>query len=166
MPMPSAAAKVHVLAGRAEGPDAFATLVANLRHGAARAAALGLELMIEPKNHRDVPGYFLPGLDRAPQVQEAVAAENLTLMFDCYHLQIEGGDLARRFRAHLPRIGHVQFAAVPDRGEPGAGEVDYFWLLPELAAAGWERPMGAEYRPRTTTEAGLGWLRKFRERGL
>ena len=72
-------------------------------------------------------------------------------------------DLLRRFAAHLPLIGHVQFAGVPDRSEPDRGEVDYRWLLPAMAAAGWRGWFGAEYRPTAgsgpgATEAGLGWL--------
>ena len=72
------------------------------------------------------------------------------------------GDVTRRLCDHLPFIGHVQIAAVPDRGEPDGGELDYQYLLTELDAAGYDGFVGAEYRPRTTTEAGLGWLRASR----
>ena len=37
-------------------------------------------------------------------------------MFDCYHLQMMGGDLTHQLQDLMPIIGHVQFAAVPDRG--------------------------------------------------
>jgi hydroxypyruvate isomerase len=70
-----------------------------------------------------------------------------------------GGDLLRRFEAHLPLIGHVQIAAVPSRHEPDEGEVNYpeiFRALDRLGYAGW---VAAEYRPRARTEDGLGWLR-------
>jgi hydroxypyruvate isomerase len=75
-----------------------------------------------------------------------------------------GGDLIERFRAHLPLIGHVQIAAVPDRGEPDLGEVHYPNLIAAIRQMGYDRPIGAEYRPRHgTTQAGLGWLAAYRE---
>lgn len=157
------AARLHVMAGRAEGAAAFAAFVANLRHAAARAETAGLGLLIEPLNRRDAPGYFLHDLASALRIQDAVGSDRLGIMFDCYHLQIEGGDLLARFRAHRDRIGHVQFAGVPERGEPDSGEVAYRWLLPRLAEAGWEAPFGAEYRPRGRTEDGLGWMAEYRE---
>ena len=97
-------------------------------------------------------------------VQDRAGIARLKIMFDCYHLQIEGGDLLRRAEANLDRIGHVQFAAIPDRGEPDRGEVDYAALLPVIAAAGYAGWFGAEYRPRSTTVAGLAWLDAFRDR--
>ncbi len=157
-----ACANVHVMAGRAEGADAHRTYLANLtracERGAASSAGGGVSVVIEPLNHRDAPGYFLSGLEQAAAIVAEVGAANLGIMFDCYHLQIMGGDLLRRFEAHLPLIGHVQFAGVPGRGEPDGGEVDYRWLLPAMATAGWDGWFGAEYRPATTTGAGLGWL--------
>lgn len=151
-------ANVHVMAGRADGPDAHRTYLANLTRACERGAGCGVGVVIEPLNHRDAPGYFLSGLEQAAAVVGEVGASNLGIMFDCYHLQIMGGDLLRRFEAHRPLVGHVQFAAVPSRAEPDDGEVDYRWLLPAMAAAGWDGWFGAEYRPATTTEAGLGWL--------
>lgn len=151
-------ANVHVMAGRAEGPDAHRTYLANLTRACERGASSGVGVVIEPLNHRDAPGYFLSGLEQAAAIAGEVGAPNLRIMFDCYHLQIMGGDLLRRFEAHLPLVGHVQFAGVPSRGEPDGSEVDYRWLLPAMAAAGWSGWFGAEYRPATTTDAGLGWL--------
>ena len=155
-------ANVHVMAGRAEGPEAQRTFLANLTRACERAAPHGVGVVIEPLNHRDAPGYFLSGLEQAAELITGLGAPNLRIMFDCYHLQIMGGDLLRRFEAHLPLIGHVQFAGVPDRAEPDRGEVDYRWLLPALEAAGWSGWFGAEYRPAAGTDAGLGWMADLR----
>ncbi|HKK35494.1 MAG TPA: isomerase, partial [Paracoccaceae bacterium] len=70
--------------------------------------------------------------------------------------------LTRRFEALLDVVGHVQFAGVPDRGRPDRGEIAYDRLLPALAAAGWDAPFGAEYRPAGEPEAELGWLEAWR----
>ncbi len=156
-------ANVHVMAGAATGAAAHATFLANLAHAAERASVAGVGIVIEPLNHRDAPGYFLCDLEQAAGIVSELGSPDVRIMFDCYHLQIMGGDLLRRFAAHLSLVGHVQFAGVPDRAEPDRGEVDYRWLLPAMAAAGWAGWFGAEYRPAAgsgpgATDAGLGWL--------
>ncbi|MEC9433637.1 MAG: TIM barrel protein [Pseudomonadota bacterium] len=157
------AGAVHVMAGFAEGPAAEATFRATLAEACRRAAPLGLTVLIEPLNRYDAPGYFLTTTDQARGTIEAVDHPALKLMFDAYHVQIMEGDLCRRLTALAPLIGHVQIAAVPDRGEPDAGEVDLRYVLAHLAGLGWTAPVGAEYRPRSgSTEAGLGWLPGFR----
>lgn len=153
---------VHVMAGVTHDPRAGATFAENLRFACDRAAPHGITVLIEPLNPRDVPGYHLLGADHAARLIADVGRDALRLMFDCYHLQITGGDLLMRFRALRGITGHVQFAGVPDRGDPARGEVDYGWLLPRLAAEGWAAPFGAEYRPAGTTEASLGWLAAWR----
>lgn len=161
-------ANVHVMAGRAEGPEARSTYVHNLTYAALAGAAAGVGILIEPINRRDMPGYFLSEVELAAEVVEEVAANaapgseaNVAVMFDCYHVQIAQGDLLRRFEAHRPVIGHVQFAAVPSRHEPDRGEIDFSWLLPQLYAAGYDGFVGAEYRPAAATGDGLGWMRAF-----
>ena len=154
---------VHVMSGRAEGAAAERTFIANLAYAAEEARGHGIGILIEPLNLRDVPGYFLTDLAAAARIVAAVGADNLAIMFDCYHMQIMGGDLLNRLRAHMPLIGHVQFAAVPDRQEPDHGELDFAWLLPAIADAGYDGFFGAEYRPRGATGDGLGWMGRFIE---
>jgi hydroxypyruvate isomerase len=83
-------------------------------------------------------------------------------MFDCYHVQLMEGDLSHRLEKLLPVIGHIQFASVPDRGPPDAGEVNYAHIFALLKRLGWDRPLGAEYKPNGPTENGLGWLTAYR----
>jgi hydroxypyruvate isomerase len=155
---------VHVMAGRTDGgAGAEATFRANLAHACDLAAPHGITVLIEPINTRDVPGYHLSRTDHALRLIEAVAAPNLKLMFDCYHMQIMQGDLATHLRDLLSVIGHVQIAAVPDRAEPDHGEVDYIWLMQHLQALGYCDFVGAEYKPRADTQQGLGWISRFRE---
>lgn len=150
---------VHVMAGRAEGADAARAYAANLRHACDRAAATGTVVLIEPLNPTDAPGYFLRDLSHAAEVVAAIGRPELKIMFDVYHQQLTGGDLIRRFAAHRALIGHVQIAAAPSRREPDEGEIAYDRLLPALDWDGW---IGAEYRPRTTVEAGLDWMAAIR----
>ncbi len=99
---------------------------------------------------------------QAAEIIAEVAAPNLRLLFDCYHVQIMEGDLSRRLSALLPIIGHIQFASVPDRGPPDQGEIAYSHLFRHIGALGWAAPIGAEYRTGADTDATLGWLRTLR----
>lgn len=156
------AGAVHVMAGKAHGPDAHATFVANLLHACDRAAAGGRTILIEPLNRHDAPGYFLRTTDQARAIIAEVGAPNLKLMFDCYHVGRTEGDVITRLADLKPIVGHVQFAAVPDRGPPDHGELHYPTILAAIDALGWRAPLGAEYKPGGQTDATLGWMATLR----
>ncbi len=164
--------RVHVMAGLAPaGADRArlqATYEANLAWAAGEAASAGCDVLIEPINTRDMPGFFLNRQDEAHRMVQAVGAPNLKVQMDLYHCQVVEGDVATKIRALLPtgRVGHVQIAGVPERHEPDIGELNAAYLvgvIDEVAAAcGWTGWIGCEYRPaRGTapggTTAGLGW---------
>jgi len=123
------------------------------------AAAKNITLLIEPINARDRPGYYLNRVEHAADIIARAERPNIRIQFDFYHVQIVGGDLIRRFEAHLPVVGHVQVAAVPSRHEPDEGEVNYPAVFAMLDRVGYHGYVGAEYRPRGRTEDGLGWAR-------
>lgn len=156
---------VHVMAGNASGEDAHSTFLSNLGYAAKQAAKSSITILIEPLNHYDAADYFLKTSAQAIAIIKELQVENLKLMFDCYHLQIMEGDISRRLEASLPYIGHIQIAAVPDRAEPDHGELDYHHVLALLDSLGYQLPIGAEYKPRNTTEAGLSWMRSYDDRG-
>ena len=153
--------RLHCLAGKlppnvAPG-RAHATFVSNLRFAAAAFAPHGIDVLIEPLNDRDVPGYFLTHSSQAAGIIGESGAPNLFLQYDIYHMQRMEGDLAATLRRHLPLIKHIQMADVPGRHEPGTGEINFpflFRLLDELGYDGW---VGCEYIPQGDTVAGLGW---------
>jgi hydroxypyruvate isomerase len=155
---------IHCLAGKVapeQRPAADRVFVANLTRAAELAAPHGITLLIEPINPRDRPEYFLTRVEHAADVIAKVDRPNVRIQFDFYHAQIVGGDLIRRFEAHLPLVGHVQIAAVPSRHEPNEGEVNYPAIFAALDALGYAAFIGCEYRPRGRTEDGLGWARPY-----
>jgi hydroxypyruvate isomerase len=158
------AGAVHVMAGIVDHrlrPAAERIFLDALDHAASLAETAGMEVVIEPINQRDAPGYFLRTTGQAAQVVEELGRSNLKLLFDCYHVQVTEGDLTRRLEQLLPIIGHIQIAAAPSRAEPDEGEVAYDRLLPAIEAMGYRGFIGAEYRPRARVEDGLGWLPRF-----
>ena len=157
--------RLHAMAGTAPAgaaPEALhETMVRNLRRAAERAAPLGITLLIEPINTRDMPGYFLTHQQQAHDLLAEVGAPNLKVQMDFYHCQIMEGDLSRRLAKHVAGVGHIQIAGVPDRHEPDEGELHFPYLLDQLDALGYTGFVGCEYRPRGGTSEGLGWLRRY-----
>ena len=139
------------------------TFVANLRLAARRCAGHGITLLIEPINHRDMPGYFLNYQQQAHDIVADVGEPNLKVQMDWYHCQIMEGDIAMRLRRHLTGVGHVQIAGVPERQEPDMGELHYPYLFVLLDELGYDGYIGCEYRPRNGTSAGLGWFQPYKE---
>ena len=155
-----AAGAVHVMAGVAEGAAGAKTFRENLRYACAEAA--DLTILIEPLNPYDAPGYFLRDTQEAAGIIDELAQPNLKLMFDCYHVGRTEGDVIARLETLLPIIGHIQFASVPDRAAPDQGTLDYRAVFARIEALGWDRPLGAEYKPAGDTDATLSWLRSNR----
>ena len=136
---------------------AHATLIGNLGFAAAALKESGIRLLIEPINSFDIPGFFLTRTDQALAIVDEVGSDNLFVQYDIYHAQRMEGELGATLRNHLDRIGHIQLADNPGRGEPGTGEINYAWLLKHIDALGYRGTIGCEYKPKTTTTQGLGW---------
>ena len=161
-----ASPNLHCMAGKAPAgvDDALLrqTFVTNLRYAAGEAKKAGLKLLIEPINHYDIPGYYISGSAQALAIIDEVAkdgtTDNLYLQYDIYHMQRMEGELAATMAKHLERIAHIQLADNPGRNEPGTGEINYAYLFAHLDRIGYRGAIGCEYKPATTTEAGLGWL--------
>ena len=137
------------------------TFVENLGHAAAALKAAGIRLLVEPINTFDIPGFYLNRTAQAVSILDEVGAANAFLQYDVYHAQRMEGELAATIQRHLPRIGHIQVADNPGRNEPGTGEINYSFLFAQLDRMGYAGWIGCEYRPATTTEAGLGWRERL-----
>ena len=156
---------VHCMAGivpaGVSAVTAGAVYAANLAWAAEQAHAAGVKLVIEPINHRDMPGYFLHTQAQGAAFVEAIGRDRLGLQFDVYHVQVTEGDITKRMEQFLPVIAHMQIADVPARNEPGTGEIGWdfvFRRMDELGYRGW---VGCEYRPVGDTLAGLSWRTRF-----
>jgi hydroxypyruvate isomerase len=138
------------------------TFIANLRFAAGRLKQAGIKLLIEAINPIDIPGFFLNTTAQALDIIARTGSDNLFVQYDIYHMQITEGDLARTIERNISMIPHIQLADNPGRHEPGTGEINYPFLFAHLDRIGYSGWVGAEYRPMTTTEAGLGWFEAAR----
>jgi hydroxypyruvate isomerase len=157
--------QVNCLAGikpaNVSDADARQTLVDNLKFAALKLKAAGIKLLIEPINSFDIPGFFLNRTQQALDIIADTGSDNVFVQYDIYHMQRMEGELAKTIEKNLAKIAHLQLADNPGRNEPGTGEINYpylFAFLDKIGYAGW---IGCEYKPATTTEAGLGWAAPY-----
>jgi hydroxypyruvate isomerase len=157
--------QLNCLAGKAPlGADETVlrkTFVANLKFSAAELKKAGLKLLIEPINSFDIPGFYLNRTAQALAILDEVGATNAYVQYDIYHAQRMEGELAATLQKHVARIGHIQLADNPGRNEPGTGEINYAFLFAHLDRIGYAGWIGCEYKPATSTEAGLGWRQQL-----
>jgi hydroxypyruvate isomerase len=153
--------QLNCLAGKAPAgvaPELLKqTFVDNLRFAAQTLNAAGLKLLIEPINTFDIPGFYLNRTAQALEILDEVGQDNAFVQYDLYHAQRMEGELAATVEKHLARIAHIQLADNPGRHEPGTGEMNYAYLFAHLKNIGYTGWIGCEYKPATTTQAGLDW---------
>jgi len=157
------AKRLHLMAGNADrhDPRAVEAFRRAVVWTAGALAENGLDLVLEPINSRDMPGYFLNDFPFAERLIRDLALPNLKLQFDIYHRQIMHGDVTMALRRLMPMIGHIQIASVPSRNEPADEELNYPFLFAELDRLGYGGFVGCEYRPRAATLEGLGWFAPY-----
>jgi hydroxypyruvate isomerase len=154
---------LHLMAGIAgrSDPRALAAFRKSVTWTAEFLMPHGLDVVLEPINPRNVPGYFLNDFDFARDLIGELEIPNLKLQFDVYHCQIIHGDVTMRLREMMPIIGHVQIASIPSRHEPDGEELNYPFLFGELDRLGYRGFVGCEYNPRGKTTDGLGWFKHY-----
>ncbi|MDO8768845.1 MAG: hydroxypyruvate isomerase family protein [Burkholderiaceae bacterium] len=144
------------------------TYVNNAQSASKLAARQGINLLLEPINTRDIPGFFLNRQDDAHALIAQIGQPNVKVQMDLYHCQIVEGDVAMKIRQYLPtgNVGHFQIAGVPERQEPDVGEMNYPYLFDLIDSLGYDGWIGCEYKPRLGgqpqgTSNGLGWLQPY-----
>lgn len=155
--------RLHLMAGLTprSDPAAVAAYRRAVQWTAERVGRESIDLLLEPINGRDMPGYFLNDFGFALELIRDLALPNLKLQFDIYHRQILHGDVTVAIREMLPAIGHIQVASVPSRNEPTGEELNDGFLFALLDSLGYDGFIGCEYRPRGKTLDGLGWFAPY-----
>ena len=150
---------LHILSGVTEyNKTSISTFISNLNFALDNSK---ISILIEPVCEEQLSGYFLRTIDQAAAIIDKIDHPRLKIMFDCYHIYKESGDLVKNFADHADKIGHVQIAAAENRAEPFPGALNYCDILPEFKRLGYQGAFGCEYRPSSSTEVGLAWRDPF-----
>ena len=137
----------------------------NLVYAAQAASRLGATVLVEPVS--GPKPYALRTAGDAVAVVDrvrAAGAANVGFLCDLFHLANNGDDVDAAIRRFGDRVGHVQIADAPGRGEPGSGDLPLDRWLGDLEDGGYRGFVGLEYKPTTTTEESLAWLPVDRRR--
>jgi hydroxypyruvate isomerase len=122
------------------------------------ASSRNVKLLLEPLNWRRHPGYFYHDVAELADILTWIAHPWLKIQFDTFHVGMQSRNVSEVMTRHWPLIGHIQVAAVPDRGEPNCGDVDIAEILHEAEMLGYSGWIGCEYLPRGDVESGLNWM--------
>jgi hydroxypyruvate isomerase len=157
--------RLHMMAGHADptDPAAQAAYRAAIAHAADRLGEHGIDLLLEPINGKDMPGYFLNDFDAAAAYVREANRPNVKLQFDMYHCELIHGDVPGKLKALYPLVAHVQIASANGRHEPDASGPNYPQLFDQLDGLGYAGFVGCEYRPKAGTLEGLGWFAPYRK---
>lgn len=164
--------RLHMMAGLVPADknksEVRATYINHAKATSQLIASQGLDMLLEPINTRDIPGFFLNRQDDAHALIAQIGQANVKVQMDLYHCQIVEGDVAMKIRQYLPtgNVGHFQIAGVPERQEPDVGEINYPYLFDLIDSLGYDGWIGCEYKPRLGgqpqgTSNGLGWLQPY-----
>lgn len=157
--------KIHLMSGKldhAPTKEYHEQFLSNLKYAANVLERENIIGVIEPINHYSVPGYFLSNYSYAIDAIKSVGSNNIKLMLDVFHMQMIQGNIINSMKELRPFVGHVQIAQAPDRNEPNShGELNFKYILPELAKIGYSDWIGCEYKPLTTTNDGINWINEL-----
>jgi len=157
----TATPRLHLMAGVASGPEALVCFRESIKFACEAAAKQDIEILIEPINTYDIPGYLMSDFRLAERLIRELSLPNFWLQFDIYHRQVLHGDVVRGLEALLPITRHMQIAAAPFRREPTTGELDDRFILRTVERLGYDGYIGCEYGPVNGTLAGLGWMKNL-----
>jgi hydroxypyruvate isomerase len=142
------------------GADAASQRVAAVeayRRAAQAVADVDGVVLVEPLAEGLNGAYPLHTHRDALDLMDDAGVERLALLLDTFHLASNGVDPAAGPAAAGGRIGHVQLADAPGRGEPGSGTVDWAAFATALTGAGYAGTVAAEYKPTRDTRSTLAW---------
>jgi hydroxypyruvate isomerase len=138
--------------------DYLETFKENLGFAADAFTPLGIKTVFEAVNTHDMPGFIIHNGQQMLGILDQLKHPNLFMQYDIYHMQMMGDKPDEFIAKYADKIGHIQFADCPGRGQPGTGQINFeriFSTIEKSSYSGW---VGAEYKPLGTTSESLGWL--------
>jgi hydroxypyruvate isomerase len=154
-------ARFNLLVGRLDpGTDRDAQIEQTARTvaAAAREVAGTGTVLLEPLS--GLPEGTFPLITDADVVafRDRISEENTALLFDVYHLGVNGVDIVAAAERTAGIVGHIQLADVPGRGAPGTGTLPIADAVDLLLSRGYAGPISCEYVPGGPTVDTLGWV--------
>ena len=109
-----------------------------------RARGSGVAIVIEAWNRYET--YLVNRLDQADRMRRDVGRDNVGIMGDLFHMNIEEADMAGALRDHGAHLLNIHFAD-SNRRAPGRGHIDLAPVMAALKAIGYRHYLSAELLP-------------------
>lgn len=109
-------------------------------------------VLVEAISSTAHPGVFMDHVDMAAAVVRSIASPHIRLLCDLYHMQENGGALIRSLTLYRDIIGHIHFADVPGRHEPGTGEIHFPAIEKCLETINYRGMVGFALIPSTSSD--------------
>lgn len=138
--------------------------VENLKRAADILATADMNAVIEPIDRLEQPTIFLDGVAEAFAITRAVAHPHVKVLYDLYHEQRTHGDLLEKLEGNIAEVGLIHVADVPERHEPGTGEINYAGIYRALARLSYAGVVAMEFYPSGEPVATLRRAREEFER--
>lgn len=131
-----------------------------IRSAAAEVAPFGGTVLIEPLAQGSNGAYPLTRPEHVVNLLVGPLGDlpNVRLLYDLFHLGSNGYDIVEGAAPLINRIGHVQVADAPGRGEPGSGNLPISRAIRRLIDSGYNGVIACEYKPTDRTEHTLSWM--------
>jgi hydroxypyruvate isomerase len=139
-------------------PDYLETFLHNLHFATETFASLGIKTVFEAINTDDMPGFLVSSGTQMLSILNQINHPNLFMQVDIYHLHMMGETAEEFIVEQTDKIGHIQLADCPGRGQPGTGQLDFKRIFSSIAKSSYSGWVGAEYKPKGPTSESLDWL--------
>lgn len=109
------------------------------------AATRGVQLLLEPVNRYETN--FINSVKEGAEVIRKLNKENVKLMPDTFHMNIEDASIEDSLKEAKDKIGYVHFAD-SNRWAPGRGHLDFPKIIATLKEVGYDGYVTAEILPK------------------
>jgi len=137
-------------------------VVAALRECCSAAKPHGVRIALEPINRYETT--LINNVDQGMALTDRIGADNMGLLLDTFHMNIEDAVMEESIRACGDRIFHFHVAD-SNRWYPGAGHIDFSSVLGALSATGYQGYISGEFIPRpdgdTSAKKAIAYLRQL-----
>ncbi|MDD5579772.1 MAG: TIM barrel protein [Methylobacter sp.] len=139
--------------------DYLETFKDNLCFAVETFAPLGIKTVFEAVNTHDMPGFIIHSGEHMLAILDQLDLPDLFMQYDSYHMQRMGEKPDDFISRYAEKIGHIQFADCPGRGQPGTGQINFRRLFSSIEKSAYSGWTGAEYKPVGHTSESLDWFK-------
>lgn len=134
------------------------TFKENLLFAIESFSPLGVKTVFEAINTVDMPGFLIHSGGQMLTLLDELNHPSLFMQYDIYHMHKMGEPVTDFITQQVDKIGHIQFADDPGRGQPGTGNINFERVFNAIDQSGYRGWVGAEYKPIGATDQSLQWF--------